>query len=223
MDVGDWRGELAALGQLVRFRAMGDWGVDQVKCARAESTFNPPMSVRAEIESVWEMMGRRPGVHLFDGEMCRLESFEAGVDELKLVWSKTSYKDFAGTNMHNPQFAAEHGAAAMANPIGMSAALVSADGFLLMGKRNERVAYYPGRIHPFAGAMEPEDRGDVFWAVERELAEEMAVEMGQIVGMRCVGIAEDRGLAQPELIFYVEVTKTAGELREKLDRGEHEG
>ena len=49
-----------------------------------------------------------------------------------------------------------HGSAdCLANPVGVSPALLSADNFLIMGRRNASVAYYPNRIHPFAGALEP--------------------------------------------------------------------
>src|SRR4051812_24998407 len=157
---------LSQLGQLLRIRALGPWQAHQVSCARAQSTFAPPLSVRLEIEQVWAMMGQKPGVHLFDGRMCRLESFTADPQGLRMVLSETTYKSFAGTNMHNPQFRSQYGESAMANPLGISVALISADGFLAMGRRNERVAYYPGRIHPFAGALEPEDL-DVFGAVGR--------------------------------------------------------
>jgi len=193
-----------------------------VKCARADSTFAPPPLVRAEIERVWSTMGQKPGVHLFDGGLCRVESISAGFGELSMTLSETSYKSFAGTNMHNPQFAAQYGQAAMANPLGMSAALISADGFLVMGRRNERVAYYPGRIHPFAGSLEPEDELDVFAAVRRELKEELGLAEEELQGQKCLGIAEDRGLAHPELICYAQAQKSLDELRRGVDEVEHD-
>jgi len=213
---------LPQLGQLLRIRALGPWGAAQVKCARGESSFAPPAIVKAEIERVWTMMEKKPGMHLFDGGLCRVESFWARAGELSMVLSEVSYKSFAGTNMHNPQFATQYGEAAMANPLGMSVALISADGFLAMGRRNERVAYYPGRIHPFAGALEPEDGLDVFGAVERELNEELGLSAAEIGEMKCLGMAEDRGLAHPELICYAEAGRTSEELRRRVDETEHD-
>jgi 8-oxo-dGTP pyrophosphatase MutT (NUDIX family) len=193
-----------------------------VKCARAQSTFAPTQIVQSEIERVWTTLGQRPGVHLFDGGLCRVESFDAREGELELQLSETSYKSFAGTNMHNPQFASQYGQAAMANPLGMSAALISADGLLAMGRRNERVAYYPGRIHPFAGSLEPEDEMDVFAAVGRELKEELNLDRDELRDMRCLGIAEDRGLAHPELICYAQVGRSLDELKRGVDEVEHD-
>jgi len=193
-----------------------------LKCARGESSFAPPAIVRGEIERVWSVMSQKPGVHLFDGRMCRLESFSAENGDLQMVLSETSYKSFAGTNMHNPQFGAQYGESAMANPLGISVALICADGFLVLGRRNERVAYYPGRIHPFAGALEPEDGMDVFGAIRRELAEELNLNEAESAQMKCLGMAEDRGLVQPELICYAEVEKTLAELRREVDEVEHD-
>jgi 8-oxo-dGTP pyrophosphatase MutT (NUDIX family) len=213
---------LSQLGQLLRIRALGPWDAARVKCVRGESSFAPPATVRAEIEQVWAVMGQRPGVHLFDGGLCRVESFSASAGELSMVLSETSYKSFAGTNMHNPQFARQYGESAMANPLGMSVALISADEFLVMGRRNERVAYYPGRIHPFAGALEPEDGLDIFGAVRRELNEELALSAEETGEAKCLGMAEDRGLAHPELICYARVEKTLPELRQRMDQVEHD-
>jgi len=154
--------------------------------------------------------------------MCRLESFTADPQGLRMVLSEITYKSFAGTNMHNPQFGSQYGESAMANPLGISVALISADGFLAMGRRNERVAYYPGRIHPFAGALEPEDGVDVFSAVGRELNEELGLAADELTEMKCLGIAEDRGLVQPELICYAQVSKTLEELRRVVDEVEHD-
>ena len=203
-------------------RALGPWEAERVKCVRGRSTFAPPPIVQAEVERVWTMMAAKPGVHLFDGPMCRMESFSTDGNGLSMVLSDVTYKSFAGTNMHNPQFGAQYGEASMANPLGLSVALISADGFLAMGRRNERVAYYPGRIHPFAGALEPEDELDIFAAVRRELSEELNLSGEESGEMKCLGMAEDRGLVQPELICYAQVRRTLDELRRGVDAVEHD-
>ena len=85
--------------------------------------------------------------------MCRLERWTVSPDgsRLRLSLSETSYKPFYGTNMSHPELADRFGADVMANPVGVSPALETADGYLLLGRRNSAVAYYPGRLHPFAG------------------------------------------------------------------------
>ena len=108
----------------------------------------------------------------------------------------------------NAALAEEFGDKVLANPIGVSTALETADGFLLMGRRNDSVAYYPNRVHPFAGALEPRDDLDVFDDVRRELHEELAMTPDSIADIACIGVAEDNNIRHPELIFHVQ--KSAG-------------
>jgi 8-oxo-dGTP pyrophosphatase MutT (NUDIX family) len=160
-------------------------------------------------------------VHLFDGAMCRLESWNATNAGLRLTLSKSSYKIFLGTNMANPEFADRFGSDVMANPVGLSPALLTSDDHLLLGHRTHVVAYYPGRIHPFSGCLEPGD-ANLFTAVARELKEELSLDAGDVKEIRCTGIAEDTSLRQPELIFAVESKRTRSEIEARLDWLEHQ-
>lgn len=175
---------------------------------------------QAIIEASWREAGGRPGVHLFDGPMCRLERVNASADELRLTISRTSYKQFHGTNMTHPELPRGE----LASPVGLSCALESADGYLLLGKRNDRVAYYPSRLHPFAGALEPGDGGtpDVFAEVRRELEEELSLTPAEVAELTCVALIEDHALRQPELIFLARSHLARREIEARLDPGEHD-
>ncbi len=122
--------------------------------------------------------------------------------------------------MAHPEFARTFGRDVMANPVGLSAALLTADRRLLLGHRSQSVAYYPGRIHPFAGSLEPKD-ASLFAAVGRELSEELSLAADHLRSIRCIGIAEDPSLCQPELIFAVESSRTLAETEARLDPVEH--
>jgi ADP-ribose pyrophosphatase YjhB (NUDIX family) len=206
---------------MVKFHLTGQWSPGQVCCRWGTSTFYAPPQVHALIERAWAQVQTRPGVQLFDGPMCRLESFASREDKLELVFSHTSYKLFLGTNLHHPEVEDQFGRAAMANPVGASCALVAAGGELMLGRRNQSVAYYPGRIHPFAGALEPGEPLDVFDEVRRELKEELAMEAQHIAQMQCLGLAEDRSLRQPEMIFLVQSPLTRLEIEARVDPKEH--
>ena len=65
----------------------------------------------------------------------------------------------------------------------------------MLGRRNATVAYYPSRVHPFAGSLEPADDLDVFDDVFRESREELALGKGDIADIVCTGVAEDQSLA----------------------------
>jgi 8-oxo-dGTP pyrophosphatase MutT (NUDIX family) len=209
---------------MLNFVTIGEWREGDVEARSAPSSRRVVGEVEAVIDRAWAEVARRPGVHLFDGPMCRLESLHARNDgKLELTLSETSYRIFLGTNLYHPELAAQYGRDVMANPVGLSCALVSDDGFLVMGKRNAAVAYYPNRIHPFAGALEPKDIGNVFEGMRRELREELSLDATAVAEISCLGIAEDRKLVQPEMIFRARTLRTRSELSAQLEAEEHRG
>ena len=84
-----------------------------------------------------------------------------------------------------------------------------------------KVAYYPSRVHPFAGCMEPNDV-DPFATIVRELKEELSLDETDIPEIRCTGIAEDKQLRQPELIFAARTTRSRAQIEAHLDPVEHQ-
>ena len=207
---------------MLRFFCAGKWSQPQVKLQPVAGQRVIVDEVEQAIEDAWLLAKARPGVNLFDGPMCRLESWETTPGQLTLNISRTSYKIFLGTNMAHPEFADLHGSNVMANPVGVSPALLTADNKLALGRRNSRVAYYPGRIHPFSGSLEPNDT-NLFSAVARELQEELSLESDELTQIFCSGLVEDENLRQPELIFAVGTSRSQNELEAKLDRAEHQG
>jgi hypothetical protein len=206
---------------MLTIHAAGNWSRQQVHTTFAESSRTSNEEVEVLIEAAWQKTLARPDVHLFDGPMCRLERWSADNDRLELVLSQTSYKVFLGTNLANAGLFDRLGPGVMANPVGLSPALLTGDGRLVMGRRNSKVAYYPDRVHPFAGALEPKDGADVFAGIIRELGEELRLSQGEIVSISCIGLAEDRSLHQPELFFAAETALTERQLVDSLDAEEH--
>jgi 8-oxo-dGTP pyrophosphatase MutT (NUDIX family) len=206
---------------ILRFHITGQWTPQQVDAERVLSTWQASAEIDRLIDHAWTLASAHPGVNLFDGPMCRLERWEASPDRLRLSLSQTTYKRFLGTNLTHPELADRFGQAALANPVGVSPALLTADGFLMMGRRNQSVAYYPGRVHPFAGALDPAD-ADPFAAIRRELAEELSFTDADLREIFCTGIAEDLTIRQPELIFFARSTRSRAEVENALDRTEHD-
>jgi hypothetical protein len=202
----------------------GDWAPGEIEAEFVPSGRRIVPEVEELIDCAWREALARPGAHLFDGPMCRLERWEVtGDGHLRLVLSHSSYKPFLGTNMKHPELADWFGDAVLANPVGVSPALETADGFLLLGRRNAAVAYYPERIHPFAGALEPRDGGDVFAAVRRELREELSLGDADILDVRCTGIVREPALRQTEMIFRARTSLSRDRIVARLGREEHRG
>lgn len=200
----------------------GDWGPGDVDVEWVASGRRIVPEVEAAVERAWADALARPGAHLFDGPMCRLEQWAVsdGGSRLRLDLSPTSYKPFLGTNMTQPELADHYGEEVLASPVGVSPALETADGFLLLGRRNAAVAYYPNRVHPFAGALEPDDH-DVFAAVRRELKEELSLTDAEVPDVRCTGLVREAALRQAELIFRARCTPTREQIERRLDPKEH--
>lgn len=207
----------------LRFHALGWW--TRLPVEWVSSTHRIPDAVQPRIEQAWRDARSKPGVRLFDGPMCRLESWATGRDAHTLVLrlSRTSYKQFLGTNLACPELADRLGTSSLANPVGVSPLLLTRDGFAMLGRRNATVAYYPNRVHPFSGALEPADPLDVPGEVRRELREELGFEDADVEQLACTGIAEDVSIRQPELIFAVRSTRTRDEVRRMVRRDEHHG
>jgi 8-oxo-dGTP pyrophosphatase MutT (NUDIX family) len=204
------------------FHAIGDWARGHVRLSwAARSSRRIVPEVERVIDETWSRVLARPGVHLFDGPMCRVEAIRVTTGDIDLTLSPTSYKPFLGTNLENPQLARQFGREVMATPAGVSTAVETSDGFLMLGRRNASVAYYPNRLHPFAGALDPRDGSDAFNAVYRELGEELGLTASDVADVRCTGIAEDAALLQPELIFATRCRVSRAELDRGLDDAEH--
>lgn len=200
----------------------GPWRADQVKTTWTDqSMFDPAPEVRELIEQTWAQESARPGIHLFDGPMCRVERIDASPARLLMTFSPISYKPFLAGNLHHASFAAKFGPASLPNPLGLSTLVQTGDGYWMLGRRNARVAYYPSRVHPFAGSLEPAEANDLFAGVQRELSEELDLSPADLSDILCIGIASDDRLIQPEAIFHAITPMSLAQVSAQLDPAEH--
>ena len=207
----------------ITFPIVGKFRRGQLLVQWVPSSWREIPEVDQSIENAWNAAAARPDVHLFDGPMCRLERAQVVGEMLHLDVSRTSYKPFVGTNLTNAALADRYGRNALANGIGQSTILHTADDHLLLGRRTRRVAYYPSRVHPFAGSLEPADPLDPFGDMLRELHEELALTDDDLTSFVCGGIVEDASIRQPELVYVAHTTRTADEIAHYMDDEEHLG
>src|SRR6185437_8945023 len=112
----------------------GDWKPGHVQVAWSPSTRPIEPRVEQEIDRAWAAASARLGANLFDGPMCRLEKWAASPAELQLSFSRTSYRTFLGTNLMNSNFAQQWGEGILANAVGASTVLETADRWLMLGR-----------------------------------------------------------------------------------------
>jgi 8-oxo-dGTP pyrophosphatase MutT (NUDIX family) len=180
--------------------------------------------LEALIAETWERVQaqcRASGAILYNGRLWRWIDHAVEDGRLWLTVGPTCYRDFVGTNLHNRHRIREFGRAMFSNPIGTTATIISADGWLLYGRRSHRVAYHAGHLHTFGGALEAADQAkdgsiDPFAAVRRELAEELGLAAHEITGLGSVGLIHDHEIWQPELLFEATVTLERDALLDRL-------
>lgn len=211
---GEGRGEAEVLWR-------GRMRPGQVRCVRTGRSYAVPAELESVVEEAWAE-GLRSGKRLFDGELVRLEGWrvwgdvEAGGGDgsggMELRLGRVTYKPFYALHMACPERLPEDDDR-RPNVLGVSAAVVLADGRVVMGRRGATVAYYPGRLHPVAGGMEVGD-GDVFAAAVREVSEELALPAGVLgaAELTLVGLVRDPVLRQPEAVVRVAVGVSAAEV-----------
>lgn len=201
----------------LRLHVAGRWCPGEVVLREVGSTFRPTPQVVEAIARAWASAKLALGDRLFDGPMCRLEGFEAEPGRLNIRWSRTGYRDFLGTNMTQPDLPTDQ----RANPVGVSTALVTVDGWFMLGRRSGNVAYYPHRLHPFAGSLEPSDPVDLFAEARRELQEELLLASEEVADLALLGIVEDTKLNHPETILHARTSLPRARVEARMDRHEH--
>lgn len=208
----------------VCIHARGTWPAERLSTSWAESTHCLSPSCQEQVNDAWVDALSVPGVRLFNGALCRLESHVSDDRGLHLTLSRTTYKDYLGTNARNPEWADLHGPHVLANPVGTSVALLSGDGYLIFGMRGVSVALYPRHAHPFGGTMEipePGRRVDLMAEMTREIEEEIGITKLELDGLRAIALAEDCTMRQPELIYAARTSLDRSAIVERLDLLEH--
>lgn len=187
-------------------------------------TARPPHPAIEELKLAWprhvEEATRRGGI-LFNGKLVRYLGHELRNNAVVIQAEPTDYATFYCTNYLNHSRGDEIGWERFANAIGISANVITADGWLVYGRRGARVACHPGMVHAFGGTIEPSDRDDAggldaFASMDRELREELKLSPTEVIDLICLGQIRDPVIRQPELVFDAALRLTRRQLEERL-------
>lgn len=217
----------------------GRFGLEQVVVTwRPDARRRPDPAVDALIATEWARHAAEatPGRLLFAGPLCRLAAWAVAGATLRLTLGPTDYREYLGTNVGGlAAIRARHPSdwrAYLADPLGVCAAVVSADGWLLVMRRSQRLVRYPGAYHVVGGHPTPahdDGAGGIspFLALQEEIAEEIGVVPAEIAGLTCLGLARDRATAKPDLTFEARLALTRAAVEARLaalaDRPEDSG
>jgi hypothetical protein len=212
----------------------GPFAPEDVVISVEESARPTTPRLESLIAEEWERqtaLASRDGRRLFNGSLLRYVRHENVIDEfgqkrLRLRVGPTCYRDFVGTNLFNHHRLGEFTGEQFANPIGTTATIVTADGYLCYGRRSSSVAYHGGHVHTLGGALEAGDLAanqqtvDALAAVLRELREEVGFESEDLVQAYCTGMIRDKEIRQPEMLFDVYTGLSTAELNRRWLRAE---
>ncbi len=208
----------------------GEFTRDRLTVERSTAERNTTPRIEASIERTWQAelsIAQARGRRLFNGELGRLDAHVVNGQSLRLLIGRTFYRDFMGTNASTDEEIRRAGPMFLANPLGVSALVLTSDGRLLLGRRSREVTLHAGYLHTFGGMLEAADRRaegdgapyDVFGSAVRELCEELPVAPEDIERIKVIGLVRDVHLLQPELLFAVSLRQTSIALEQRIAQG----
>jgi hypothetical protein len=157
---------------------------------------------------------------LYDGRLCRLIDWSADRKHLNLTVGEVTFKEFLGTNLRHAYLRYTHGPEALANAIGVSSCISTADEFIVLGRRGPHNLHNASLLHPVGGMVElPRNQQadgnlpDFFAAAVAEIEEELGIARERTGEPVCMGLVRDKKIVQPELVFDVKTDLEAQEVR----------
>ncbi len=167
----------------------------------------------------WESELTKGNQYLFNGALCRLENFSQINGTLQLSLSRTCYRDLLFSNAHTGELLTEFGESGPVRALGISAVIETADGFLPLIRRSERVGEFPGGLDVVGGHVHPDDHlrdgvPDVFFAIADEVHAELGIPHHLLDAFICCGLAENWLHCKPELAFFLALPLTMKEVQE---------
>ncbi|TBE75631.1 hypothetical protein [Rhizobium ruizarguesonis] len=148
--------------------------VDQIEC-RIFGNFQFSEAVEKTRKASWEALLIKNSA-AFDGALLRMADHRIEDGRLVVAANSTSFSAYVATR--DPRFGDVYPHAARADPLGMTAVVLTADDSVIVTKRSLAADQNPGGLYLIGGYAEPGkgfDTVDLFQEVAREIAEEIAV------------------------------------------------
>lgn len=191
----------------------GPWRHDQVHVVyQADRRLALLPDERKSIQSHWRAQRRRAkqqGVSLFSGRLARVHHHTLDADgHLRLSLGPTTYREYVGTRA--PHYFQSRLRDALANPLAVCATIVTADGALVI-QRRQGVDVASGQYDVVGGFVERGTDDNPFAAVARELREETGLP-APAQSFLCLGLIYDRLHPHYELCFVLRTDHTFTEL-----------
>jgi hypothetical protein len=181
---------------------------DRIDC-HVRGTFQLSEEVEAERAARWQALRARNAA-VFDGALMRMASYSIEGGTLTIVGSRTTYSAYVATR--HADFQVEHPHAERADPLGMTAVVLTADAQVIVTRRSLAAEQNPGGLYLIGGYAEPAegfDQLDLTLEIAREIEEEIAVKDLDRADTFAIGLAYDPVFCHPELFFLTVSRSTA--------------
>ncbi|KAA0227802.1 hypothetical protein EDS67_14625 [candidate division KSB1 bacterium] len=173
----------------------------------------PPHAERAE--AFWQELAATSGNHFYNGELFRLEKFSASPEFLEMSLTRTCYRDQLYNNAHLQ----EMGEAAATRGLGVSAIVITSDGYTPIIRRSLHLGEAPGMLDVIGGHAHPNlhvraGKPDLFAAIADEVTAELGLKPEDVKVECCSGLIEHPITLKPDIIFLTRITCTMAQLEQ---------
>jgi len=196
----------------------GSWFPPQVQINYQAIEYVLPDDFVRRAAAFWERLLAEGQRRIFNGALCRLESFREHDGFLHLALSRTCYRDLMFSNAHAEELINNFGESGPARALGISAIIETVDGYLPLIRRSAHVGEAPGGLDVIGGHVHPDehmrnDAPEVFLAIKDEIQSELGIPADRLDHIVCCGVAENRRHRKPELAFFVPLPLTMQEVQ----------
>jgi hypothetical protein len=197
----------------------GKFYPDNIKTFYEPKRINQTENVVEFIESEWSDFVDKNST-AFNGRLFRVDRYNLKENNLiELHLNDTDYKEFVGTRDY--EFIRRFGSENAANPLSVGAVMVTNDNKIVLGKRSKDIDIGKSKNSVAAGYLDPEkdmtnsansdSTVDIFSGIKREIYEETGITNGDIVGLVCMGLINNKEKNQINAPFYCKLDISAKE------------
>lgn len=210
----------------VKILCSGKWPSTQVTSDYSDTLFCLPDFHPERALAHWQrLLDANADGHLYNGDLFRLESWEAADDCLRLCLSRTCYRDQLYGNAHVAELVESHGERALAWGLGVSAALVTADGMTPIAKRSSSTAEGANKLCIIGGHAHPSrhlhnGNAELFQAIADEVIAEVSLAPHEFAVACCLGIVLATHTRKPDIVFLVETEVAMADLAARAKTSE---
>ncbi|MCG3153556.1 MAG: hypothetical protein DKINENOH_00146 [bacterium] len=200
---------------LFRLLCQGHWLPRQVRVNFQDHlhVLPPPHAGRAE--AFWQELAANAGNHFYNGELFRLEKSSASPELLELSLTRTCYRDQLYNNAHLHEL----GETAATRGLGVSAIVITADGYTPIIRRSMHLGEAPGMLDVIGGHAHPNlhlraGQPDLFAAIADEVTAELGLMPEEVNVECCNGIVEHPATLKPDIVFLTRIKSTMAQLKQ---------